>query len=99
MDNFNTPSASLFYETFAPEEAKRIWDKFEFVFTPKHCSWLNMAEIELHSLNRQCLNRHISSPDVGHHLQQYSDRCKLDIFRTRLRRKFLLDIDFSFYTQ
>lgn len=64
MDNFNTHSPSAFYETFAPGEAKRIWDKFEFVFTPKHGSWLNMAEIELHSLNRQCLNRHISSEEV-----------------------------------
>ena len=61
MDNFNTHTASAFYETFAPEEAKRIWDRFEFVYTPKHGSWLNMAEIELHSLNRQCLNRHFSS--------------------------------------
>jgi len=59
MDNFKTHAASAFYETFAPEEAKRIWDKFEFVFTPKHGSWLNMAEIELHVLNGQCLNRHI----------------------------------------
>jgi len=64
MDNFNTHSPSAFYETFAPREAKRIWDKFEFIFTPKHGSWLNMAEIELHSLNRQCLNRHISSAEV-----------------------------------
>ncbi len=61
MDNFKTHTASAFYETFAPEEAKRIWDKFEFVFTPKHGSWLNMAEIELHVLNGQCLNRHIPS--------------------------------------
>lgn len=61
MDNFKTHAASAFYETFEPEEAKRIWDRFEFVFTPKHGSWLNMAEIELHVLNGQCLNRHISS--------------------------------------
>ncbi|NJK86195.1 MAG: hypothetical protein HC906_09695 [Bacteroidales bacterium] len=60
MDNFKTHTASAFYETFDPEEAKRIWDRFEFVFTPKHGSWLNMAEIELHVLNGQCLNRHIS---------------------------------------
>jgi hypothetical protein len=60
MDNFKTHAASAFYETFEPEEAKRIWDRFEFVFTPKHGSWLNMAEIELHVLNGQCLNRHIS---------------------------------------
>lgn len=61
MDNFKTHSASSLYEVFEPEEAKRIWDRFEFVFTPKHGSWLNMAEIELHVLNGQCLNRHIST--------------------------------------
>jgi hypothetical protein len=59
MDNFKTHDASAFYETFVPEEAKRLWDRFEFIFTPKHGSWLNMAEIELHVLNGQCLNRHI----------------------------------------
>ncbi|HKJ43785.1 MAG TPA: IS630 family transposase [Sunxiuqinia sp.] len=59
MDNFKTHNASAFYETFVPEEAKRLRDRFEFVFTPKHGSWLNMAEIELHVLNGQCLNRHI----------------------------------------
>ena len=63
MDNFKTHSASAFYETFAPEEAKRLWDRFEFVYTPKHGSWLNMAEIELHVLNGQCLNRHIATID------------------------------------
>lgn len=61
MDNFNTHNASSFYETFEPKEAKRLWDRFEFVYTPKHGSWLNMAEIELHVLNGQCLNRHIST--------------------------------------
>ena len=59
MDNFKTHSASAFYETFEPAEAKRLWDRFDFVYTPKHGSWLNMAEIELHVLNGQCLNRHI----------------------------------------
>jgi len=59
MDNFKTHSASAFYETFEPAEAKRLWDRFEFIYTPKHGSWLNMAEIELHVLNGQCLNRHI----------------------------------------
>ena len=61
MDNFKTHDASAFYETFVPEEAKRLRDRFEFIFTPKHGSWLNMAEIELHVLNGQCLNRHIST--------------------------------------
>lgn len=62
MDNFKTHQPSSLYETFEPAEAKRIWDRFEFIFTPKHGSWLNMAEIELHVLNGQCLNRHI--PDI-----------------------------------
>ena len=61
MDNFKTHDASSFYETFEPAEAKRLWDRFEFVYTPIHGSWLNMAEIELHVLNGQCLNRHMSS--------------------------------------
>ena len=61
MDNFKTHAASAFYETFKPKEAKRLWDRLEFIYTPKHGSWLNMAEIELHVLNGQCLNRHIST--------------------------------------
>ncbi len=63
MDNFKTHVASAFYETFEPEEAKKLWDRFEFIYTPKHGSWLNMAEIELHVLNGQCLNRHISTKE------------------------------------
>jgi hypothetical protein len=61
MDNFNTHVASSFYETVEPDEAKKLWDRFEFIYTPKHGSWLNMAEIELHVLNGQCLNRHIAT--------------------------------------
>ena len=61
MDNFKTHSPGALYETFEPKEAKRIWDKFEFVYTPKHGSWLNMAEIELNVLNSQCLNRRIDN--------------------------------------
>lgn len=63
MDNLATHTPSAFYETFEPAEAKRILDRFEFVYTPKHGSWLNMAEIELNVLNGQCLNRHISTSD------------------------------------
>ena len=48
-----------FYEAFQAEEAKRLVNRFEFVFTPKHGSWLNLAEIELRVLSGQCLNRHI----------------------------------------
>jgi hypothetical protein len=59
MDNLNTHTPGSLYETFPPNEAKRLWDKFEFVYTPKHGSWLNMAEIELNVLIGQCLNRRI----------------------------------------
>jgi transposase len=61
MDNLNTHKAGSLYETFAPEEAKRIWDRFDFVYTPKHGSWLNMAEIELNVLGGQCLSRRIDT--------------------------------------
>jgi hypothetical protein len=59
MDNFKTHTLGAFYKVFQPAEAKRLIDRFEFVSTPKHGSWLNMAEIELHVLSGQCLNRHI----------------------------------------
>lgn len=61
MDNLATHTAAALYETFEPEEAKRLWDRFEFVYTPKHGSWLNMAEIELNVLMGQCLNRRIDN--------------------------------------
>lgn len=61
MDNFKTHSAGSFYEVFIPTEAKIIWDRFEFIYTPKHGSWLNMTEIELNVLNGQCLNKHIAT--------------------------------------
>ena len=64
MDNFKTHAPSSLYETFEPQEAKRIRDRFEFVFTPKHGSWLNMAEIELKVLNTQCLSRHIADAET-----------------------------------
>lgn len=64
MDNFNTHKAGSFYEAFPPEEARRLVKRFEFVYTPKHGSWLNMAEIELQVLNKQCLSRHIDSKTV-----------------------------------
>jgi predicted AAA+ superfamily ATPase len=51
------------YETFAAAEAKTLWDRFEFVYTPKHGSWLNMAEIELNVLAGQCLQQRIDHRD------------------------------------
>lgn len=59
MDNYGTHTNGAFYETFAPQEAKRLMDKIEFVFTPKHGSWLNMAEIELNVLQGQSLKYRI----------------------------------------
>ncbi|MCK5492053.1 MAG: IS630 family transposase [Candidatus Omnitrophica bacterium] len=59
MDNLNTHNGSSFYEAFDPEEARRLCQRFEFHYTPKHGSWLNMAETELSILARQCLNRRI----------------------------------------
>ena len=57
MDNLNTHSPASFYEAFDPEEARRLTNRFEFHHTPKHGSWLNIAEIELSVLSRQCLDR------------------------------------------
>ena len=62
LDNLNTHTPSAFYETFEPQEARRLMERFEFHFTPKHGSWLNMAEIELSALVRQCLDRRL--PDL-----------------------------------
>lgn len=59
MDNLNTHGPGSLYETFPPTAAKELWDRFEFVYTPKHGSWLNMAEIELNVLIKQCLGRRI----------------------------------------
>jgi len=64
MDNLNTHVPGSLYETFPPDKAKALWDRFEFVYTPKHGSWLNMAEIELSVLEGQCLNRRIDDIDV-----------------------------------
>ncbi|MCZ8202248.1 MULTISPECIES: transposase, partial [unclassified Microcystis] len=60
---FKMRIAASLYKAFEPEEAKRILDKLEFHYTPKHGSWLNMAEIELSVLNRQCLERRIPDMD------------------------------------
>jgi len=61
MDNLNTHTKASLYEAFDPTEAKRIADKLEIHYTPKHGSWLNMAEIELSHLSRQCLGGRIAA--------------------------------------
>ena len=64
MDNLNTHFIGSLYETFSPEQAKELADRFNFVYTPKHGSWLNIAEIELNVINNQCLNRRIPEIDI-----------------------------------
>lgn len=61
LDNLNTHNGGSLYEAFSPTEAHRLLDRLEFHHTPKHGSWLNMAEIELSVLSRQCLNRRIAN--------------------------------------
>lgn len=75
LDNLNTHFAGSFYETFTKREAKKILSKIEFNYTPKHGSWLNMAEIEINMMDRECLARRIGKGDelkneIAHWSQQ-----------------------------
>jgi hypothetical protein len=75
MDNLNTHKWASLYEVFAPAEARRILRKLEFHYTPKHASWLNMAEIELSVLMRQCLDRRIPDEEIlRREVKAYADR-------------------------
>jgi len=62
LDNLSTHSPAALYQTFPPDEAFRLMQRIEFHYTPKHGSWLNMAELEFSVLNRQCLDRRIPRP-------------------------------------
>src|SRR4051812_36871097 len=64
MDNLNTHKVASLYEAFEPAEARRLLEKLEIHYTPKHGSWLNMAETELSVLSRQCLDRRIADQGV-----------------------------------
>lgn len=64
MDNLNIHCVAALYATFPPEEARRLWERLEVHYTPKHGSWLDMAEIELSVLTKQCLNRRIADADM-----------------------------------
>ena len=66
-DNLNTHKPAALYEAFAPEEARRISEKLEWHYTPKHGSWLDMAEIELSVLQRQCLDRRLPDQETVKH--------------------------------
>ena len=75
MDQLNTHSPASLYEAFAPEEAKRLADRLEIHHTPKHGSWLNIAEVELSALARQCLSRRIARLDtLKRHIQHWEER-------------------------
>lgn len=64
MDNLNTHTGASLYKAFPPDEARRILNKLKIHYTPKHGSWLNMAEIELSILSRQCLDRRIPDQEA-----------------------------------
>jgi hypothetical protein len=88
LDNLNTHKIASLYEAFAPQEARRIAKKLEFHPTPKHGSWLNMAEIELSVLQRQCLDRRIGEEaELKVEVKAYEER--------RNRQKATIDWRFS----
>jgi DDE superfamily endonuclease len=83
QDNLNTHSPASLYEAFAPAEAKRLAERFEFHYTPKHGSWLDMAEIELGILGRQCLSQRIDNIEELHRQttawENQRDRAKVKV--------------------
>lgn len=88
QDNLNTHDFSSFYETFTPEEAFSLCQRFEFFFTPKCASWLNMIEIEFSALSRQCLNRRIPT-------QEQLEREVLSLVRERESQGIQINWQFS----
>lgn len=88
MDNLNTHNISSFYKVFDAEEAARLADRFEFVFTPKSASWLNMIEIEFSALSRKCLKRRIPTlPALA--------RQVITFFNERMEDGVTIDWEFS----
>jgi len=88
QDNLNTHSASAFYETFAADEAFALAHKFEFYYTPKSASWLNMIEIEFSAIVKQCLSRRIAS-------RAELEREVLAIVKEREEKSIKIDWQFS----
>jgi DDE superfamily endonuclease len=64
LDNLNTHTPAAFYETFPPEQARRLTKQLEFHHTPEHSSWLNMAEVEISVLTQQCLDRRLGDQEL-----------------------------------
>lgn len=90
MDNLNTHGIGSLYEAFEPDEARRLAKRIEIHYTPKHGSWLNVAEIELSALSKQCLNRRISD------MVRLSEETKA---WTEARNKAQTGVDWQFTTQ
>jgi transposase len=88
LDNLNTHQTSSFYETFPAAEARRLTEKFEFHYTPKSASWLNMIEIEFSALSRLCLNRRIAT-------QAELESEVLAIVKERSKKGIKIDWQFS----
>lgn len=88
QDNLNTHSASAFYETFAADEAFALAQKFDFYYTPKSASWLNMIEIEFSAIVKQCLHRRIAS-------RAELEREVLAIIKEREEKAIKIDWQFS----
>ena len=82
MDNLNTHHPASLYEAFEPAEARRIAQRLEVHYTPKHGSWLNMAEIEIGVMARQCLARRISDQNaLRREIEAWQDRRNRDTIR------------------
>lgn len=88
LDNLNTHNASSFYEVFEAEEAFRLSQLFEFVYTPKKASWLNMIEIEFSAISRLCLKRRIPT-------KEELEREVMSIIKEREENKIKIDWQFS----
>lgn len=88
LDNLNTHTASAFYEVYSAEEAFRLSQKFEFIYTPKSASWLNMIEIEFSAISRLCLDRRIAS-------KEKLEKEVLQIVKERSEKQIKIDWQFS----
>jgi transposase len=77
MDNLNTHKPACLYEAFSPEEAYRLMERLEWHYTPEHGSWLNMAEIELSILERQCLRRRMNKEQLENEIPVWEARRNL----------------------
>ncbi len=79
LDNLNTHFAKSFYETFSEEEANQILKRVKFIYTPTHASWLNMAEIEINLMDKECLDRNIATiTEIESELQIWCNQNNLE---------------------